>query len=291
MVMMDTWKVLSKLDDNKHSKEEIRALIDSDPDVLSVKDENDLVAIQKAAYDYDTATGTLYTRSISFVPLLAWESAKLNVFEDEMQGGLLCQNKSGNNVLHHLAWGGGGDSEEYAASCFGAIKRLWDIGFLRKEDIQKYDLLWLSLSTDSCMFHFLADCNPDALKELVTRKKSFFIRRNRVEIFQMVLSAAMRISPENLGHLFLSDSKGRSTMSIARRVFGWKTIEHSVDQTTRRSDCTQTLETAQLQLMHAAENECLDMTFYLIRRDPVTLCSIERCINSTLTIAPHRMMF
>ena len=274
--MQNTMKPLPKLDDEKHSEEEIRALIQCTPAVLSTKDEDDCLPIQKAAYDYDNYTDSWDTRAIPFIPLLAEEGAKLNVGGKGMRGGLLCENKSGNNVLHHLTWVGGQDSNEESTDlrCLDAMKRLQEMGFLRKEDIKKYGLLRLSLScAKKHRFNYLADFDSKTLRELIRRRKRSLMLHDSVQIFQMVLTASLRLFPKELGLVFLKDGKGRSSFNIANMKYGKKRAWEIIEQCLDNPECIRTIEknpeTKMLQLMHAAAGDSLDMVYYLLRRDPI----------------------
>jgi hypothetical protein len=88
--------------------------------------------------------------------------------------------------------------------CF--IKRLREMGLFRKEDIQKYDLLWFSCNGHSPKrFHYFADWDPSALKQSVILDERSSILNMDVKYgaggdeFQLAFGATLRFYPHELG--------------------------------------------------------------------------------------------
>ena len=113
-------------------------------------------------------------KAVSFVPLVARIAIELGLFEKQERGGLLCSQDDNNNALQNLV------RIDYVYTVYSrklrelvddkylqVLKKLRKMGILKKEDIQRYDLLKISCLPYSGFaekqFGFLAEWDPSAL--------------------------------------------------------------------------------------------------------------------------------
>ncbi len=166
--------LIGKVDDTKHTPEQIRHLIQLCPEALTQKDNygNGMLPIQRAALHSSTDTyldkdsvQLCRHHGISFIPMLADEGIKLQVGGKGGRGGLLVSydgscsypsdenttcacytdnNQSDFNVIQTLCVQCKGDDEISVMKCFQAIKSLISSGLLHKQDVVNYDLIYLS---------------------------------------------------------------------------------------------------------------------------------------------------
>ena len=185
------------LDDEKHTLEEVKAIIDIFPGSLSVMNQDCLPGYEEHILPVQQAV--LRSRTVSFVPLLAKEGSRLGVGSEGSRGGLL---EDENNVVYNLAELDGIDDEK----CKQVLEKLRDLDLLKKEDIQNFDLLWHFLA-DGCAqrFEVLAALDPDSLitaRCLFNEGPLLHHQELTENTFEMILKAGMEHFPENLGCLF-----------------------------------------------------------------------------------------
>mmetsp|Transcript_1964 Transcript_1964/g.2669 ORF Transcript_1964/g.2669 Transcript_1964/m.2669 type:complete len:412 (+) Transcript_1964:58-1293(+) len=200
------------LDDEKHTVEEVKAIIDIFPGSLSVINLDysagyvNVLPVQNAANR---------KRAVSFIPLLAKEGSRLGVGSEGSRGGLL---EHGSNVVLTLA-------ELYDdKKCKKVLEELRDLDLLKKEDIQNFDLLQHFLAEDGCAqrFEVLAALDPDSL---ITARCSInegpLLHHYKLteNTFEMILKAGMEHFPENLGCLFRK-FKGKTACQNAFDIIG-----------------------------------------------------------------------
>jgi hypothetical protein len=163
---------LSKLDSSVDTEEQLKTAIHFFPKVLS--NGRRISSMDQTMLPINAAA--LRKEAVSFVPVLAELGRKYNKFEDHQRGGLLNQytrdrwNGTGRNTaLNDLVRGTYpyDDEDDDEELRFGAIERLRSMGLLKKEDVQRYNLL-----RDCCnqleekrskFLEYLVVWNPEAL--------------------------------------------------------------------------------------------------------------------------------
>jgi hypothetical protein len=196
----------------KHQPDEdtLQKMIDNVPSCLSYEDDDGYLPIQKALK---------YMESVHYVPLLAKEGVKHNVGGDDARGGLLLGEI---NVLTALTYYGdhiGGDP-----LYLDVMKKLRECKLLLKDDIQDHDLLYNACSPETLMrFDFLASWCPEGLKTYPYNGFPLInaiIKHSSIECFSIFLETALNYHPNDLGLLFLMDSKGQTACERAFKKYG-----------------------------------------------------------------------
>ena len=220
---------------------------------------------------------------------------KHNVGGEEMRGGLLYKSLIvSQSVLGMLSLISYGTDDNSDVRYLDVIKRLREMGFIEKEDIKEYNLLWDSCKESSSKrFNYFADWDPSALKEVQQDGKSLLQSCARVSnqssvswciaTFQLALSATLRHYPHELGLLLLKNAKGDTPFQIARKQFGeqefWEVIKKCLDESNESMILERDPETNMYPFLLAAAGDDtseLDLVYYLVRRNPLTLFS-EQC--------------
>ena len=203
--------LLHNLDERKHSKVQVKIIIDTFPEALSHKDRNGHFPIQNAS---------LSLRRVSFLPILAQEGNHSNVGGEGNRGGLLLKSPSAStkgqsgNLIQTLSRNITENASE-EEKLLQVLRRLKSMGLLHKEDIAKYNLLkpnvvkGFSQHEVEQRFDFLASWDPKALKEanetgipLLNYIASSKNSPRRKKMFGLFLKASMKHFPQELGLLF-----------------------------------------------------------------------------------------
>ena len=112
------------------------------------------------------------------------------------------------------------------AICLDAFKKLRESKLLLKEDVRKYQLLFLSCHPSSKeRFYYLVDWDPEALKTTLFRGNplihfSVIYNWGAIESFAMILKAGMKHYPEHLGFLFRKNTDGITACEAAFHDYG-----------------------------------------------------------------------
>ena len=202
-------KFLHKLNTNKNSQDEVRAVIKAFPASLSHINNKGQLPIHTALWGIS---------STPFVPLLAEKGVKLKVGGEGKRGGLLAEDPGAdydnNNVLQILV--SAEADRAYDSVRLDVLKKLRKSNLLCEEDIQQYDLLDLSCYPKSTKrFEYLVDWDPKALKYFYIRYKY-----RGFEGFVMALKAGMKHFPEELGFLFHKNGVGKTACELAINRYG-----------------------------------------------------------------------
>jgi hypothetical protein len=286
-------------DENKQNEDDIRTLVHCVPTALSYVDEYGSLPLHNA----------VYLGGVSCIPMLIEEGMKHNVGGEGMRGGLLKESPvCGQSVLQMLSCNYNSNTD---VGCLDAIKRHREKGFIEKEDIKEYNLLWKSCKESSSKrFNYFADWDPSALKvqrdgksllHLCARPASHCIGE-----FQLALSATLRHYPHELGLLLLKNDIGDTPSQMARKIlerrtiwkigdtpfqvarkfFGeqesWKMIKKCLDESNGGSKILERdPETKMYSFLLAAAGDTseLDLVYYLVRRNPLALFS-EQCTDN-----------
>jgi hypothetical protein len=270
------------LNDENQSEDEIRTLVQCVPTSLSYEDEDGDLPIQNAVH---------HSGGVPFIPMLIEEGMKHNVGGEEMRGGLLCESLVvEQSVLGMLSYDTDDNSD--VRGCLDAIKRLREMGFIEKEDIKEYNLLWLSCEEGSSKrFNYFADWDPSVLKLRwhdisLLHSRAFVSPQSAswgISTFQLALSATLRHYPHELGLLLLKNARGDTPFQVARKQFGeqefWEVIKKCLDESNESMILERDPETNMYPFLLAAAGDDtseLDLVYYLVRRNPLTLFS-EQC--------------
>jgi hypothetical protein len=198
---------------HKHQPDEdtLQKIIDNVPSCLSYEDEAGYLPIEIAVE---------YKESVHYVPLLAKEGVKHNVGGDDARGGLLV---GFNNVLQVLSYYGGSHIDDDPLY-LDVLKKLRESKLLLKDDIQDHDLLYNACKPETPMrFDFLAGWCPEGLKTHKFNRLPLIhykIQVRRIECFSIFLMTALKHHPNDLGLLFLKDSKGQTACERAFKKYG-----------------------------------------------------------------------
>jgi hypothetical protein len=108
-------------------------------------------------------------KAVPFIPILVRIAIELGVYEEQNQGGLLIEDEDGVNVLQNLMLSDKieRNTQEHHARVDGkylqVLIQLRKMGLLKKEDIQRYDLLSTLCKRDyfaEKRFRFLVQWDP-----------------------------------------------------------------------------------------------------------------------------------
>jgi hypothetical protein len=173
------------------------------------------------------------------------------------------------------------------------------MGFIEKEDIKEYNLLWDSCKESSSKrFNYFADWDPSVLKLRwhdisLLHSRAFVSPQSAswgISTFQLALSATLRHYPHELGLLLLKSAEGRTPFQMAREQFGeqgfWKMIKKYLDEFNGGSKILERNPERNMYpfLLAAVGDDTseLDLVYYLVRRNPLTLLS-EHCNDNNTT--------
>ena len=204
-----------ELDDNEHTVEQVKAIIDIFPESLSQVDGFGNLPIHNAAMsEGDSAAST----SVSFVPLMAREGCRLGVGGESNRGGLLSpfRHKNGQTckTIQYLVsqkFKGPATNEYGDRKRAQALEELRNLNMLMKDDIQENCLvLWALYPDCQQRFDFFTSWNPECLRpgylgmeeRVPIHYALIYADDNDEKRFEMALKAGMQYFPEELGFLF-----------------------------------------------------------------------------------------
>ena len=206
-----TGEYLCNLHEHQPDEDTLQKIIDNVPSSLSYENEDCNIPISSSLQ---------FEESVHYVPLLAKEGVKHNVGGDDARGGLLLG--GGHNVLEDLAFHGSHIDDD--PLYLDVMKKLRECKLLLREDIQDHDLLYNACSPDTPMrFEFLAGWCPEGLKTHQCNGLPLIhaiIKNDSIEFLSIFLKTALRYHPNDLGLLFLKDSKGQTACERAFKTYG-----------------------------------------------------------------------
>uniref|UniRef100_A0A7S3PV52 Uncharacterized protein n=1 Tax=Chaetoceros debilis TaxID=122233 RepID=A0A7S3PV52_9STRA len=240
--------LLGGLDDSKHTKEQVKALISICPEALAQKDNfgHGLLPIQKAALHNSVDSNHAHAccrvdSGIPFIPMLAQEGIQRQIGGKDSRGGLLAtyDSSSGSfdessngsedysehdfNVIQKLCVQMKAKDNESMKRCLETIKTLISMNLLRKEDVIDHDLLYLSSwsfasgCNRSMLFSFLVNWNPEALKSFHRGQLPIHSAAEyNEESFRHILRAGVHYFADDLGFLFTRNDDNET--AIARGI-------------------------------------------------------------------------
>lgn len=264
-----------------------------------------ILLIQQAIHDYNRIGlhGPTNFTALLFIPILAEEGAKHNVGGVGMRGGLLCKeflNGGGQNVLQYLVHPllerreriVEIDYESYDWICLAQLRRLRELDLFKKEDIKQYRLLsivwndFVAKSIRKKTFEYLVDWDPDALNQRHWHRNETLLHGvggcDRIP-FQMILEAGLKHYPHEIGFLLHKSDCGESALERAYKRIGekdaWNAIKDCLEKTDTKKVLQRNPRTNMYPFMVAAMDGsvgCLDVAYYLLRKNPMVLRCAEK---------------
>jgi hypothetical protein len=285
------------LDCEQDTDEEVEAIVRFFPEVLTrTKDfegVGNLYPIQllslSCARNEDDIIWGCNVNAVSFVPLVARLAMELGLFEEEERGGLLC---NGENVLNDFMLSDQSNinnrehHEPIDDKYLQVLIRLRNMGFFKKEDIQRYGLLHILCSRTHYFaerrFRFLVEWDPNALIHpniYGNLPIHFASHSSSVQGFRMVFEYGIRYYPNKKGiHLlFRKKNNGVTPFQLACEKFGYEQVMEVVEETLIRSSSSDDTPINITQALLSAaidEKVHLDCVHFLLRRQPDVLVKL-----------------
>ena len=237
----------------------------------------------------------MHIKALPFVPLFAQLAIELNSFEEDERGGLLSENTfSGDITLKCLAQNDTDNATTIDTTCLAVLVRLRQLGLLKKEDIQEYELVQELLFT--CVpfpehrFRFLTDWDPSALlysnPEYRYLPLHFAAMPFSVAGFRAILDASIQYFPRFRGllSLFQIDYENNTPFRLAckctnsTRDIVMDVIENTLAQQYSSANTTRIPFDFGTALMSAASDARIhvDCLYFLARRQPTTMVNLVR---------------
>eukprot|EP00554_Chaetoceros_debilis_P009327 CAMPEP_0194100170 /NCGR_PEP_ID=MMETSP0150-20130528/1136_1 /TAXON_ID=122233 /ORGANISM="Chaetoceros debilis, Strain MM31A-1" /LENGTH=244 /DNA_ID=CAMNT_0038786501 /DNA_START=93 /DNA_END=824 /DNA_ORIENTATION=+ len=158
-----------ELDDDKHTEEQVKAIIELCPKSLSQEDEDGYLPIQSVIFVGEADNSGDRRSSVTFIPSMAREGCRLGVGGEENRGGLLSivpTAADDDNTIAWLsgAWEKGPASDEFDRKRAQVLEKLRDFDLLKKADIEEYGLVTQALHPKKKRrFDFFTSWDPAAL--------------------------------------------------------------------------------------------------------------------------------
>jgi hypothetical protein len=292
------------LDCDRDTEKEVETTIRFFPEVLSRQkeivwfgddDEDDEENVEDSIYPIQLLAPALHNggqcicnlKAASFIPLVARLAIEFNCFDEEFRGGLLCEDFIGGNVLNNLMLSDPANRnnrehlEHTDDTYLLVLLKLRKIGLLKKEDIQRYELLKqlanLNYFADK-RFRFLVEWDPNAL--IQTSEDGWvplYYSSTHIQGFQLVFEYGIRYFPKKKGiHLLFRKNDNCddwTPFNLACFNYGHEHVMEVVEDTLARyytsSDSTPPLNIEEALITAAIdENIHIDGVYFLIRRQP-----------------------
>ena len=241
-------------------------------------------------------------KAVSFIPLFVQLAIEFNSFRNEERGGLLVEDDNGNTVLHYLvcsphsSYDDCKEHHELVDTAFVAVLiRLRRSGYLVKEDIQQYDLVYRLCRKQQFSkhrFRRLIEWDPSSL--LIAFSVTEQCRclplhwvADNLQAFQVVLDCLFRYYPRwrGINTLFTVDDNGHTPFQIAciflTHTKVMEVVEEILVQYTTNDGLVNTNNNGNAIILAASDDTMsLDGLFFLIRRQPNTMLSMVRHRNN-----------
>ena len=326
------------LDSSRDTEDEVEAIVRSFPEVLSRRkefvwdgmDERWIENGNDMDRDYPIHYLTMLNdtmcnlRAISFVPLVVRLSVEFGWLDEDVRGGLLIESGRGDNILQLLTHNdnpvqfladnviGEAQNREHHelldSKILLVMKQLRQMGYLKKEDIQEYDLLNI-LCTVSYQnifaekrFKFLAEWDPTLLVPCHPNGGLALLPIYRVaangsiQAFQTVFEYGLLYYPTKKGIslLFTKGLLNPTPFQIICKRHGSEKVMEVIEDTLNRY----TSSSSSLNLDHATphlnivdallsaaidENVDLDCVYFLMRRHPDILMKLLPQLSSGMS--------
>ncbi|OEU07581.1 hypothetical protein FRACYDRAFT_251003 [Fragilariopsis cylindrus CCMP1102] len=313
------------LDSDRDTEAEVETAIRFFPEVLSRREDQfdgNIYPIQLLALARDDEDGDLQcnVKAVSFIPIVARLAIEFGLFEEDKRGGLLCEydynEDKGDNVLYHLMIMG----HEYIDTKYlQVLIQLRKLGLLKKEDIQRYDLLHNLCNGKSYSaekryhyfaenrFKFLVEWDPSALTQTyhdgqLPMHHAIF----SIQGFRLVFAAGIHYYPKKKGIslLFRKDDHDKTSFQYACRDFGYQTVVKVIEETVvdhhhfnddLDDDADGPYNIVNALITAAVDEDIhLDCVYFLLRRQPdilQKLLSSASIITMAATAAADMVVF
>jgi hypothetical protein len=309
------------LDSSRDTEDEVEAIVRAFPEVLSrrkefiwdeederwVENRNDMDRNYPIHYltllggnNNSTTSFRMYNlKAISFVPLVVKLSIEFGWLDEDVRGGLLIRNGRGDNILQLLAHNGETENQEHHKLIDNkyllVMKQLRQMNYLKKEDIQEYDLLnkvctncYHNLLFAEKRFKFLAEWDPTLLIPIQPdngRRDLLPLHcvaaSGSIQGFQIVFEYGLLYYPNKKGIsiLFMKDDLNCTPFQILCEQYGSEKVMEVIEDTLIRYtssslnlDNNTTAPRLNIvdALLSAAidENVHFDCVYFLMRRHP-----------------------
>ena len=156
------------LDSDRDTEDEVEAAIRLFPQVLSKRSGfQRRLPIQFISGSDDDACNL---KAVSFLPLVARLAIEFGLFSDKKRGGLLTKDSYDYTTMKNLITAGQTKRQQHVElvddKCLLVMQKLRQMGLLKKEDIQNYELfeqLWMNNVFSENRFRFFIEWDPTLL--------------------------------------------------------------------------------------------------------------------------------
>ncbi|OEU09154.1 hypothetical protein FRACYDRAFT_249072 [Fragilariopsis cylindrus CCMP1102] len=294
------------LDSDRDTEEEVETALRFFPEVLSRR--KDVYAgrfrypIQELALAHDVQNGKYQcnVKTVLFIPIVARLAIEFDLFEEDERGGLLLGfGRYGDNTLHQLMLTDQtieGDNREQQHEAVDdkflqVLIQLRKLGLLKKEDIQRYDLLHCLCGEDyfaEKRLRFLVEWDPNALTQTDRFGHvplDYMVRS--IQGFESVFEYGIRYFPKKKGIslLFHTSNSWLTPFHYACKHFGYEKVKKIIEDTLGRYSSTPINSADALLSAAIDENVHLYGVYFLLRRDPDMLQKLLSSSPSSTSMA------
>jgi hypothetical protein len=281
------------LDSDRDTEEEVETTLRCFPELISLPSHRGFYPIQHLSYAYDANIVTMIcnVKAVSYIPLVARLSIEFGLFEEEERGGILLEHR-GAMVLSELtgtemAVGNQEHHELVENKYLLVMKKLRQMGLLKKEDIKGYGLLNNLCNNDVLAekrFRFVVEWDPTALL-LPTQYGSiplYHAASNSIQGFQLVFEYGIRYYPNKKGinllfrkNQFSCSTPFQAACDIHGRDKVMRVIEEILILYSSSSDNSTPLNVVDALITAAIDEDIhLDCVYFLLRRQPDVLIKL-----------------
>ena len=317
--------------DDYHTEEEIETAVRFYPDVLLRKENrnehddehDDEYFLNHRPIDVDRTIGKhpiqicafilreddtwgCNSKAVPFIPLLVRIAIELGLYEEQNRGGLLIEDEDGANVLQNLMRSDTierNNQEHHALvdeKYLQVLIQLRKMGLLKKEDIQRYDLLNMLCTRNTLCnqdyfsekrFRFLVQWDPTPLiKADVTGHLPIHIVAfySLIRSFQIAFESGIRYYPKKKGiHLiFRKTNRSFTPFQMACEKSGHEQVMKVIEDTLVRYSDTPINISEALVMAAIDEDIHLDCVYFLLRREPDVLVELLSPSSLSISISP-----
>ncbi|OEU12758.1 hypothetical protein FRACYDRAFT_244031 [Fragilariopsis cylindrus CCMP1102] len=288
------------LDSDRDTEAEVEAIVRFFPAVLTRSEEDEYpIQILAVAHNED-GDWQCNVKAVSFIPLLLRLAIEFGLFEEDERGGLLCE-----DVLHHLMDSDNTELELHNQEHHESVDtkylqvliQLRRLGVLKKEDIQRYGLLYRLCIEDHFAekrFRFIVEWDPSALTQ--TNENGWLpihyaSEESSIRGLELVFEYGIRYFPKKKGISLLFKKKknhdGSTSFQYACMKFGEKQMIKMIEDTFIRCysslDDTPPLNVVEALMTAAIDEDIhLDCVYFLLRRQPDILQKLLSSASSTM---------
>jgi hypothetical protein len=281
------------LDSDRDTEEEVETAIRFFPEVLSRRKPfyeglfhypiQELALAHNVQFEHNEDGNWQYNncynnvKTVLFIPIVARLAIEFNLFEEDERGGLLCLDRDCDNVLQHLMRTVEtiveNLEEKYRViddKYLQVLMQLRKLGLLKKEDIQRYDLLHYLCRGDyftEKRLRFLVEWDPNALTQAGIFGQVPLDLVGSIQGFQVVFEYGIRYFPKKKG-ISLLFHKPNSLLTTFQYACSCEKVKKIIEDTLARHSSTP-INSADA-LLSAAFDETvhLDGVYFLLRREP-----------------------